>query len=329
VVNRVQSIRYYTTLQRPPSTEFSGEIYINFADIQIGALNTGKTPVDFVAVRYYSQVAKYVAGDFAIYNGSLYRCIGDTTLPAGAFDTTKWSIYADVQEVNILIGQETTRAEAEEAHLQAEIDAEITRAEAAEQNLQNEINGLTTSISHILPPGVSMDYYGVSPPTGWLLENGTIYSVATYPALGALLGATYGGDGVSTFAVPNSVGRFRVATGTGFALGSTGGTTSATLGINNIPSHTHTIQPHTHTSSPHSHQMGPGGYGVIHTGVDIAPGPGGAGSVDISTLNTGSQTVTIANSAVLTTDATGSSGGSLAPISTLPPYMARTRIIKT
>ena len=324
MANRVQTIRYYTTLERPPTTEFSGELYINYADIQIGALDLSHSPVDFVAVRYYSQLAMYVAGDFAIYNGNLYRCLENST--TGAFDSTRWSYFADTQEVNVLIAGETLRAEAAEQLLQTEINTETANRIAGDTNLQNEINALTTALSNVFPPGVSMDYYGSVAPTGWLLENGATYTVNAYPALGALLGGSPGGN----FTVPNSMNRFGVAAGATYPLLSTGGSTTVTLNLANLPSHTHTIQPHTHTGGVGNHthpSVGVGGYGAVSSGVDIAPGFGGAGTTDLSTLQTGTGqgTITINPSAILTSDATGSA----APVTTLPPYISRTRIIKT
>ena len=154
-------------------------------------MDTSHSPVDFVAVRYYSQLARYVAGDFAVYNGSLYRCLQNGT--QGAFDSTRWSYFADTQEVNVLIAGETLRAEAAEAFLQSEIDAEKAARIAGDQNLQNEINTINSELGGLIPTGVSLDYYGVNAPTGWLIENGAIYNINTdYPALGALLGGMFG-----------------------------------------------------------------------------------------------------------------------------------------
>jgi hypothetical protein len=334
VANRVQTIRYYTTLQRPPTTEFSGELYINYADIQIGALDKSKSPVDFVAIRYYSQLALYVEGDYSVYNGLLYRCIQDTVI--GSFDGSRWSEILDVQEVQVLIAIETQRAETAEAALQANINAEIANRIAGDTNLQNEINGLNTTIASLLPTGVSMDYYGVNAPTGWLLEDGTVYSISQYPQLGALLGNRFGGNGTTTFATPPSLGRFGVATSSSFPLGSMGGAATATIAIGNLPSHTHTIQPHGHSGAiglhTHTTYDNSGGEvaGVSPTlGVPVGVGTADRGPsyVDLSTVHTGGATgtITVNLSALLTSDATGSG----APLSTLPPYIARTRIIKT
>jgi microcystin-dependent protein len=324
VASRVQTIRYYTTLERPPVTEFSGELYINFADIQIGALDTSKSPVDFVAVRYYSQLALYVAGDFVIYNGSLYRCLQNNT--QGAFDNTKWSLFADLQEIQVLIAIETQNRINADQVLQNEIDAETTRAELAEQNLQNEINATNTALANVFPPGVSMDYYGVNAPAGWLLEDGSVYNISTYPALGALLGNRFGGNGTTTFAVPPSLNRFGVTAGSSFPLGSMGGSTTAALNLTNLPSHTHTIQPHGHTSQPHTHQFSSNtiGMSVTVSSIGFAAGVGAPPAVNLSG-DIQPATVVINNSLTLTTDPVG--GGT--PINILPPYISRTRIIKT
>ena len=326
MANRVQTIRYYTTLERPPTTEFSGELYINYADIQIGALDTSKSPVDFVAVRYFSQEATYVGGDFAIYNGNLYRALGITG--PGIFDISRWSYFADTQEVSALISIETVNRINADQLLQNEIDAEITNRINGDNTLQNEINTLTAALSHVLPPGVSMDYYGVSPPTGWLLEDGTVYNISAFPTLGALLGSRYGGNGTTTFAVPNSLNRFGVAAGSSFPFGSVGGSATAALNLTNLPSHTHTIQPHGHTAQPHTHQFTSTtiGMSTVTAPIGFAAGTGAPPAVNLS-ADLQPATVTINNSTLLTTDTTGNV--SPTPINILPPYISRTRIIKT
>ena len=329
MANRVQTIRYYTTLERPPVTEFAGELYINYADIQIGALDTSKSPIDFVAIRYYSQLALYVAGDFAVYNGDLYRCLQNDT--QGAFDSTRWSKFIDLQEINVLIAVETNRAEAAEQHLQDEIDKEIADRIAGDQTLQNQINGLTTALGALLPPGISLEYYGANAPTGWLLENGATYPVNTYPALGGLLGGTPGGS----FTVPNSMNRFGVGAGNLYPLLSTGGSATATIAVGNLPSHSHTIPSHTHPGSTdnHTHATYDNASGLL-AGVGSGLGvPVGVGTADqgppyklLNSVSTGPAlgTVTIVGSGVLTSDPVGSG----APVTTLPPYISRTRIIK-
>jgi microcystin-dependent protein len=81
-------------------------------------------------------------------------------------------------------------------------------------------------------------------PEDWVICNGALLSISTYQALFAVLGTMYGGDGVSTFGVPNLSGRLVVGNGqlTGganYPLGSNGGQSVVQLEASNIPSHSH------------------------------------------------------------------------------------------
>lgn len=83
-------------------------------------------------------------------------------------------------------------------------------------------------------------------PTGWLACDGQMLAVSTNQALFALLGTTYGGDGVNTFGLPNLQGRFAVGQGQGTGLtnrivGQSFGQAAVTLTEANYPAHTHTI----------------------------------------------------------------------------------------
>lgn len=79
------------------------------------------------------------------------------------------------------------------------------------------------------------------PPRGWALCNGQLLNIAQNQALFSLLGTTYGGDGITTFALPNFQGRVPLDTGQGFSAGNNGGETSHTLNTNEIPSHSHSV----------------------------------------------------------------------------------------
>ncbi|MET3697091.1 microcystin-dependent protein [Bacillus oleivorans] len=81
-------------------------------------------------------------------------------------------------------------------------------------------------------------------PKGWAFCNGQILSIAGNTALFSLLGVTYGGDGKTTFALPNLTGRAPLHQGTGPGLttrylGEWGGEQSVTLALNEIPAHNH------------------------------------------------------------------------------------------
>jgi microcystin-dependent protein len=83
-------------------------------------------------------------------------------------------------------------------------------------------------------------------PQGWFLCQGQLLSISQNTALFALLGTTYGGNGQTTFALPDLRGRSMVHFGTGnglgaISLGQVGGFPTVTLSTNNMPTHTHAV----------------------------------------------------------------------------------------
>lgn len=81
-------------------------------------------------------------------------------------------------------------------------------------------------------------------PQGWAFCDGTVLPIAQYDALYALIGTTYGGDGQTTFALPDLRGRLPLHQGTGqssYTPGQVGGAESVTLTPNQLPAHTHTL----------------------------------------------------------------------------------------
>jgi microcystin-dependent protein len=84
-------------------------------------------------------------------------------------------------------------------------------------------------------------------PTGWALCNGQLLPISQNTALFALLGTTYGGDGKSTFALPDLEGLSAMHPGQGpglslHDLGEVGGSDTVTLLQSEIPFHTHTLR---------------------------------------------------------------------------------------
>ena len=79
------------------------------------------------------------------------------------------------------------------------------------------------------------------PPRGWAYCNGQVLPIAQNQALFALLGTTYGGNGQTTFALPNLRGRAPMHFGAGFALGQQGGEEAHTLTASEMPAHTHAL----------------------------------------------------------------------------------------
>lgn len=80
------------------------------------------------------------------------------------------------------------------------------------------------------------------PPKGWAFCNGQILAIAQNQPLFALLGTTYGGDGVRTFQLPNLQASMPIHTGNGFTLGQVGGEAQHTLVTGEMPAHVHTAQ---------------------------------------------------------------------------------------
>lgn len=76
-------------------------------------------------------------------------------------------------------------------------------------------------------------------PAGWAFCNGQILPISENDVLFNLIGTTYGGDGQSTFALPNLQSRVPVHQGSGFTLAQAGGAESVTLTTTQIPAHSH------------------------------------------------------------------------------------------
>src|ERR1700675_2832013 len=85
-------------------------------------------------------------------------------------------------------------------------------------------------------------------PRGWAFCNGQQMPINQNQALFSLLGTTYGGNGQTTFALPNLQSQLPVHQGQGqglsnYTIGQTGGTPSVTINSNTMPAHTHAVTP--------------------------------------------------------------------------------------
>ena len=76
-------------------------------------------------------------------------------------------------------------------------------------------------------------------PQEWAICDGSLIPITQNETLFNLIGTTYGGDGVTTFALPNLQSRSPVHLGNGYVIGQAGGVESVTLTTNQIPAHTH------------------------------------------------------------------------------------------
>jgi microcystin-dependent protein len=94
--------------------------------------------------------------------------------------------------------------------------------------------------------GQIMMFAGNFAPRGYAFCNGQLLGISQYSALFSLLGTSYGGNGVSTFALPNLQSRLSPHIGTGpglspYVLGQVGGTDSVTISTQTMPAHTHML----------------------------------------------------------------------------------------
>jgi microcystin-dependent protein len=168
-------------------------------------------------------------------------------------------------------------------------------------------------------------------PRNWAFCSGQTLSIAQNTALFSLLGTTYGGNGQTTFNLPDLRSRVPVGQGQGpglspYSLGQVGGNESVTLSQNQMPLHNHVITLSniavaTHVSANPGNRQSPVGNfpaaeaaGVTAVYADTAPGS--------NAMNTGAFTLASSNiqnpNAPVTTDVTG--GGS--PIDLRIPYLA-------
>lgn len=149
-----------------------------------------------------------------------------------------------------------------------------------------------------VPIGAVLDYWGATPPTGYLFAAGQAISRTTYAALFAVIGTAAGsGDGSTTFNLPDYRGRVsagkenmatpastRLNTLSSSTLGATGGAQTHTLTTAEMPAHSHTV-----TDPGHAHTNGTG---------SIVPAQEGAGAPAAgSGANTGTSLtgITLAN----------------------------------
>ncbi len=92
-------------------------------------------------------------------------------------------------------------------------------------------------------------------PVGWMFCEGQLLPISENETLFQLIGTTYGGDGESTFALPDMRGRLPIHQGNGFILAETGGAEEITLTTNQIPAHTHPMVANSQLAS----ESAPGG----------------------------------------------------------------------
>ncbi len=143
-------------------------------------------------------------------------------------------------------------------------------------------------------------------PTGWAFCNGQLLPITQNTALFSLVGTFYGGDGKSTFGLPNLQGSAPLGFGSGpglepYVIGEFGGEASVTLTQNQMPAHGHTVQ--------------------ASSGSGTQSSPANADWANAKVLRQGTNLYTPgASNTTMSTQALSSTGGSL-PHNNMPPYL--------
>lgn len=146
-------------------------------------------------------------------------------------------------------------------------------------------------------------------PYGWLECNGQAVNIAEYQSLFSVIGNLYGGDGISTFRVPDLRGRVPVQPGTiegkTIALAETGGTAYETMAENQLPSHSHPS---------------------FNSGMPASSNPGSSSSSGFYAVNEarGNEFNTTSNSTSAPIPITVSAVGGTIPRNNLQPYLVLT-----
>ena len=145
-------------------------------------------------------------------------------------------------------------------------------------------------------------------PEGWAFCDGRLLPISQYDVLYSLLGTTYGGDGQTTFGLPDLRGRAPIGVGalpggSNYVLGETGGAEGVTITANTYPTHSHSV-------------AAAGAAGTVNNPLNAAPASG--------------QTIYVSNptlSAAFNSSACQASAGGTQPHTNLQPYLTLNWII--
>jgi microcystin-dependent protein len=158
-------------------------------------------------------------------------------------------------------------------------------------------------------------FAGTFSPRTWAFCNAQLISIAQNTALFSILGTTYGGNGQTTFGLPDFRGRVALGTGTGpglanVQLGEMAGTPTVTLLTTNLPAHNHTV-----SGTVNIQAAGDGALGSDPANRYIGPGNFYAAAAELQAMAPAQVALT-----------SGVTGGSQ-PFSNLPPYLGMNYII--
>lgn len=197
-------------------------------------------------------------------------------------------------------------------------------------------DAVTSRFANYTPPatvGDSKPWWSDTAPTGWLFMHGQTLNVADYPTLASILGNKYGGDGTTTFALPDTRGRSLRGTNSDapgmntIALADKAGADSINLSASQLPSHAHSagslaVTPHVKLNATNTNPL------TIPTASNkyVGASPGGQGAANIYGDSADADAIDMGG---VTADISGNTGtaGTGASVTITNPYVACNWII--
>lgn len=337
-------VKDLTGLQTPYSLSFLQGSVDETGNAKISFI--GNTLGDFIVVLPATARKMFVANNTTSNHNVILECLsGSNTykLPPGmtALITADGSQILD--SINYISGSLNVGGAVAATSLTSQQGAlPLTSGGTGATNVNDAYANLT-------PSGVIHLFAGASPPNGWLLCNGSAVSRTIFASLFATIGSTYGGgDGATTFNIPDLRGRtvFGAGQGNGLSnrqIGQSAGEEAHTQQVSELPSHTHPVSitdpGHFHNftgttgveSATHTHTY----QQTNQSGAFFPVGSGNAfnptnvqstGSESATHTHTVSGSTGVINTFVTAT-ATGTGGG--VPFNVMPPFVVMNYIIKT
>lgn len=173
--------------------------------------------------------------------------------------------------------------------------------------------------------GVVAPFAGSFAPRNWITCNGQQMSISQNQTLYALLGTTYGGDGVNTFCLPNLGGRAGLGQNASYPLGAVAGTEHTTLLTSNLPPHTHGATAEATVLLSESSSAASASQATTSDTLAQSLGAAGRDAVTVQIYGPAPGSVQLPAQGQL--NVTLAAAGGSQPVSILQPYLALTQCI--
>jgi microcystin-dependent protein len=221
----------------------------------------------------------FTDGQLNINASDMNGIIGKATVQPDIIANKPASATMDIADTFLVLKTDNTLAQSRFDTIVNSTSSALPLADTTKNGMLRQLSGNASDYvggdnqcHQLVPTGTVWDTLASTAPAGWLLLNGNSYPTATYPALFALIGYTYGGSGAN-FNVPDARGRATIGAGTGAGLsnrvlGTSLGNETVALVTANLPAHAHPITDvsHTHATVSHNHSD-PGHNHAVSAGI--------------------------------------------------------------